>query len=115
MYVLTDLSCRIETGLSEIPQEISGCLITLSRSVARWLQRSVYRHIDAHWLMLSYSITAASVALVACCFVAPLCKAEQDTGKRQEIKTISSLRHSSPWFGKAGHRSHFFQGLPVMS
>ena len=43
--------------------------------------------------------TAVSVASVACCSVALLCKAEQGTGKRQEIETISSTMHSSPWFG----------------
>ena len=50
-------------------------------------------------LFLYVVITAVSVASVACCSVALLRKAEQGAGKRQEIETISSTMHSSPWFG----------------
>ena len=50
-------------------------------------------------LFLYVVITAVSVASVACCSVALLRKVKQGAGKRQEIETISSTMHSSPWFG----------------
>ena len=61
-------------------------------------------------VVLLLCVTAASVASVACCPVAPLRKAEQGTGKRQEIETISTTLHPSPWFGNGYLFPHLLLG-----
>ena len=98
--------CMVGNGWSPSPfrslRDPTGdlwLLLSLSRSAVRCSQLSSYCYKCVTVVVLICCYTAASVASVACCSVALLRKAEQGAGKRQEIETVSSTLHSSPWFG----------------